>query len=100
MRCWFDQVEKQTHPSTNAGSGQNLAQQVALFEKEPFVVPLFLKIEISLFRKSVLNTMFYHKLKQLKHKSHLESVNFQISIIRPQNALSSVYAFIYHKTII
>lgn len=100
MCCLFEQVEKQTNPSMHAGSGQNFAQQVAQFEREPFVVPHFLTIEISLFRKSVPNTTFYHKLKQLQHKSHLESVNFQISIIRPKNALSSVYAFIYQKTII
>lgn len=100
MCCWFDQAEKQTIPSTNAAQAQNFAQEAAQFERESFVVPHFLTTEISLFSKSVPNTMFYHKLKQLKHKSHLESVNFQISIIRPQNALSSVYAFIYQKTII
>lgn len=98
--CWFDQVEKHTIPSTNAGSGTELCPRGSSVWERIVLVPHFLTTEISLFRKSVPNTMIYHKLKQFKHKSHLESVNFQISIIRPQNALSSVYAFIYQKTII
>lgn len=96
----FDQAKKQTNPSMNAGWGQDLVQQVALFERELFVVPHFPPTEIILLSKSVLTTVFYHKSQQLKHTSHLESVNAQISVIRPQNALSSVYAFIYQKTII
>lgn len=100
MGCWFDRAEKQTNPRMNAGLGRKFAQCVARFKWKSFVVPHFLTTGISMFRKSVPSTMFYHKLKQLKHKSHLESVNFQISIIRPQKALSSVYALIYQKTII
>lgn len=98
MDGWYDHMQSQQTSNTGL--------ERALFYKynkvwETIVCSSSLShIRDQLHRKSVPNTMFYHNLKQLKHKSHLESVNFQISIIRPQNALSSVYTFIYQKTII